>query len=454
LYYIKKSIGGDWGNSEIKKPREERHPILQWYDQVCLSQQETIKIPGVVASGPMTGAIEAYIQLAYNLYLLSHNEELQSRLIKRLKNLEAFPGAYYETYVYAALIKAGFDIEFEDESDGRSTHCECVAICRMTGNRYSVEAKSIRRNGALGAKENTTKKSLQGSIRDQMYDSLCKESHYPRIIFIDVNLPNPEKEKTPRWINEAVQSIKVAEEKITINQNPAPSAYVFFTNHPHHYQLAETDYGRSCVGVGFKIPDFGHGKVYKNLREMYYAKVKHSDIHHLMNSIKVHYDIPSTFDAEIPEFYFGDSSTPRLKIGHSYIVPDGQGGEVVGELTTATVSEQEKQVIGAFHIRENNRSIIAKCPISDEELLAYKKYPDTFFGVIRSQGRKIDDPFEMFEWMLESYKKTSKQKLLEFMKDHQDADALCVFSQEELAVLYCERCMYGLLAQQKNSSVA
>ena len=31
--YLKSIMGDEWGNSEIKKKYEERHPILQWYDK-------------------------------------------------------------------------------------------------------------------------------------------------------------------------------------------------------------------------------------------------------------------------------------------------------------------------------------------------------------------------------------------------------------------------------------
>ena len=34
-YYLKSTVGEEWGNSEIKKIFEERHPILQWYDKFC-----------------------------------------------------------------------------------------------------------------------------------------------------------------------------------------------------------------------------------------------------------------------------------------------------------------------------------------------------------------------------------------------------------------------------------
>ncbi|MGQ0666963.1 MAG: SEC-C metal-binding domain-containing protein [Nitrospiraceae bacterium] len=30
--YIKSSLGGEWGNTELRKPLAERHPILKWYE--------------------------------------------------------------------------------------------------------------------------------------------------------------------------------------------------------------------------------------------------------------------------------------------------------------------------------------------------------------------------------------------------------------------------------------
>ena len=46
--YIKQVLGSEWGNKELKKEFDKRHPILQWYDIVCRYQQKTIKQPGTV----------------------------------------------------------------------------------------------------------------------------------------------------------------------------------------------------------------------------------------------------------------------------------------------------------------------------------------------------------------------------------------------------------------------
>lgn len=115
--YIKRLLGSEWGTKELSKPELSRHPLLRMYGLVCKYQSDTISLPGKVHSAPMTGATAAYYGLAYNLYLLEHNVELQSRLIKRLKNPDQFQGAIYETFVTALFIRAGFDLRFEDETD-------------------------------------------------------------------------------------------------------------------------------------------------------------------------------------------------------------------------------------------------------------------------------------------------------------------------------------------------
>ena len=113
--YIKTKIGGDWGNNEIhNKPEDERHHILVWYQKLCLLQQKYRKKEGELFEAPITGAVKAYNELAYDLYCLDHHANLQQILIARLKNPDHnFYGVRYEIAVAAIMIRADFDIEFE-----------------------------------------------------------------------------------------------------------------------------------------------------------------------------------------------------------------------------------------------------------------------------------------------------------------------------------------------------
>jgi hypothetical protein len=126
--YIKTTLGKDWGNAEIAKPLGQRHQIMQWFDAFARYQQETIKTPGVVTGAKVTGLVACYLGLAYNLYLLAHNNELQERLVKRLLDPGNFQGAYYELIVANILIRAGFTLTLEDETVGDAKHCEFAAV--------------------------------------------------------------------------------------------------------------------------------------------------------------------------------------------------------------------------------------------------------------------------------------------------------------------------------------
>lgn len=436
LAYIRDALGGEWGNAELKKPFEKRHTVLQWYDRLCRYQQETIITPGAVHTAPMIGAVAAYINLAYNLYLLAHNIKIQSRLIERLRDERQFQGAHYETYVAAAFIKAGFELEFEDESDCSVSHCEFVATSPLTGTKYSVEAKS-RASGKATVK-----------IGDQLYAALRKQANHKRVIFIDINVPDAADDaESLRWLNEALADLKLKEETMTIDALPAPEAYVFLTNHPYHYSLDSTSVRHAVLSEGFKIPDFKLHASFDSLRAALRAREKHADMNHLMSSLRDHYEIPSTFDGEIPEFAFGES-VHRLKIGHKYLVPGEDGIEVPGELMEAVVVESEKLVYGIYKI-ENGQTLIITCPLTDDELSAYRRHPDTFFGVYKPPSKRTEDPLQLYDFFFNSYHNTSIDRLLDFMKDHPDFESLKALSEEELAITYCERLVYSILSMEK-----
>jgi hypothetical protein len=139
--YIKSALGSDWGNAELEKPPDKRHQLLNWYQETAKYINAHIKERGKVHVIPSVGIVSAYLQLAYNLYLVAHNKKLEERLVQRLKNPDQFLPAYYEAAVFGALIRAGFDLEFEDEADSSSTHCEVTATFRKSGRNFSVEVK-------------------------------------------------------------------------------------------------------------------------------------------------------------------------------------------------------------------------------------------------------------------------------------------------------------------------
>lgn len=235
MEYIAQTLGKDWGESEIKKPLEERHQILQWYHRLCQFRQTLKRDCNGFIGGVPNGVTNAYMLLAFDLYALRHHLALQSKVVNRLKNKVGFQGARYELFVAATFIKAGFDIDFEDESDGNSKHPEFIAKHRQTGQLVSVEAKSRHRPGILGfCHSPVTEGEPKASIKGLLDAAMEKPAKHPYVIFIDINLP-----PSSGSVFEATWFKEVAETATRVGRtaetDPAPFNQIVFTNHPFHY---------------------------------------------------------------------------------------------------------------------------------------------------------------------------------------------------------------------------
>lgn len=229
------------GKEDLKKPRSDQHPVTTWYQDSCSYKNPKIKVPGEITESKMIGAVSQYMWLAYSLYLMNHNEKLQEEMIKRLVIRDLFWGANYETRVLSSFILAGFEIEFEDESDVKCSHVEFIARHPITKKSFAVEAKARQPN-----KDNS-------KVNKQLQKALIKFTTHPRIVFIDLNLP--QKHSVAIWPEEIRQELKEQETRMTILGRPAPSAYVIISNHIHNTSLSDQS-GSAYLAIGFKIEDF------------------------------------------------------------------------------------------------------------------------------------------------------------------------------------------------------
>nr|WP_176054244.1 SEC-C domain-containing protein [Paraburkholderia caribensis] len=426
--YIRAAIGPGWGNAELKKPLAERHPILRWYDKVCEQQRLFIKEPGKVSSTAMTGAVAAYMHLAYDLYALDHNAELQTKLIGRLRNPENFAGARYEVQVAATLVRAGFTLKFEDESDRSTSHCEFTATSSRTGKQFSVEAK----------------RAESGRIIRQLVRALSKSANHTRIVFIELNDSDvPSGDALPGVAERAFNLLRRFE-FVDPQAKRLPPAYIFLTNFSAEHHLNDTQWRWFALGDGFHIHQFKMDHEFASLREAIDGRQAHIEMHDLLKSMRTHFNIPSTFDGENPEIAFLDSEA-RLLIGDRYTIPDENGIETEGVLTSAAVVESESVAMCAI-ATDDGRSVLVKMPLSDAEMAAWKSHPDTFFGEV-SRNRKTESALDLYDFLMESYAKTPKEKLLAFLTGAPDIEKLTSLEQPELATIYCERVASQLFAQ-------
>lgn len=434
--YIKMAMGIDWGSVELAKAFDQRHPILVWHHLRAEQLNRCPIEPGEVRSIPMTGAIAAYLRLAYDLYALDHNAELQEKLVNRLRNKDNFPGARYEVFVAATLIRAGFELEFENEDDGSTSHCEFTATYRETGKKFSVEAKH--------------RASSVFRLGRQLNRALAKKADHTRMVFIDINVPDDTTAiEVPAYMQRALADLRKFEGRI-INGKPLPDAYIVVTNTPWHHHLHASNFRCIAMAEGFQIQDFKIDTTFPSLRMAIDARERHIEMYDLIQSIKDHSDIPSTFDGEIPEFAFGGGEA-RLLIGQRYLVTDPDGNESPGLLTTATVAEGEQKAYCGLSFA-NGKAGIYTWPLSDLEMAAWRKHPDTFFGEVGQRSTKANDPIELYDFFHNSYRHTPKERLLEFMADALDIQGLKKLEQPHLASIYAERCVCSIVAQESQSA--
>jgi hypothetical protein len=430
--YMKQKLGGDWGNAEIAKPLAERHPLMQWYDTYCKYQQATIKTPGEVCNADVTGIVACYLGLAYSLYLLDHNVEIQERLIGRLKNPANFQGAFYELFVANVLIRAGFQLTLEDEGDVTSKHCEFAAVSRETGKKYWVEAKMGSVAGVLGKtrQDGGSGRKPLGRLIPHLNNALAKPAADDRLIFIDLNVePRFDRDNKPTWFDAAAKRIELYE----ANELPGGgSAYLFVTNIGFHRNFDSAP-APAMLPFGLGIPDFNRPG-YLRLSEIYRQKRKHIDAHQIGESFLNYTKFPTTFDGSLPSEAFGAASS-RVKIGESYLFKDVGGVDMVGTVTYATVHESEKKAAIAVTFTDGTSRILMQ-PMTDAEFRDYKAHPDAYFGKILPVSKKAENQYDLFEFFVEANKGLSRGTLLQRLGRPADFDPNV--SDTDLLAEYCE----------------
>ena len=237
--YMKSVTGAEWGNAELDKSPDNQHQIIKLYRKVAEIQKTQAKNKDGLYVLDKTGSLQAWYQLAYDLHVLSHYSTLHELVLKRLKLKDQYQGARYELSVTAAMIRAGFEIEHQDEQDISSKHYEFTATHNRTGQKVAVEAKSKHRPGVLdypGERSDTNQPKIY--IGDPLGRALKKPSKYPLVVFVDLNLPPMEEDfQNSQWIRELKKTISNKEKQY---KDGMPANAFIFTNHPHHYEDEET----------------------------------------------------------------------------------------------------------------------------------------------------------------------------------------------------------------------
>ncbi|MEQ8396176.1 MAG: hypothetical protein RIC54_22775 [Thalassobaculum sp.] len=431
--YIKKTLGGEWGQAELGKSLADRHPILQWYDAFLHHKAGNPKGSNGLHSGPITGAVRCYLGLAYSLYLLSHNVELQARLVARLKDVKQFQGAYYELIVANCLIRAGFLLELEDEADEDMKHCEFAARSQTTGKRYWVEAKMRSVAGRLGKtkQDGTTSKDPTSQMTKHIRGAFGKPAPDERMIFVDLNTEPESGGGEPMWADKAIRRLTDSER----GRGDGQAAYIFTTNMPFHLMLASPDPGAAVLAYGMGIPDFAKPEK-QRISEWYRQKQKHIDAYNVLRAIQSYPQIPETFDGRPASEVFDKSR--RLRIGDTYFFEDAGENGLVGEVTSVAVGEEDKELYVAVLPKDGSDGVILTKSITESELEDYRKYGDAYFGAKEVTRSEAKDIHELYESMVKSYVDSPLERLLELAEGRPDIKHLKSLGRDDIVLELCE----------------
>lgn len=427
-------LGDDWWRGEVAKPLENQHPVVAWLSNAIEQAKESKFLNGKVAVRS-TGALSSYMQFAYCLYALKHSTQVESLLIARIKNSAGFSGATHEVRVAAWLLRAGFTLELEDETDRRSTHVEFVATHLATGTKYSVEAK--RREG------------VRLNVNKLLHSALKKKADHPRIVFIDTN------DRRQEFHRYEQLPIPLAETKALLSryaEDPVgrtlPEAYVVALHCPQEHHLNAVDVPISLLFLGFRIEDFQPG--HKTFLEQVLIWRRHLPVFELIDSMSEHLKIPVSFDGDADAFAIQPPAS-RLQIGSRFMVTGPGGENIEGFLESGVVMPEQHQAYCVVVAIDGNR-FMCTVPLTEVEVEVYKQHPSTFFGVIdHNAGRKpLKTPIDHFKFFWAAAGDTPKEKILEWMSEAPNLGELSMLSQEELATRYCARMAELMMAGAKN----
>jgi hypothetical protein len=285
-------------------------------------------------------------------------------------------------------------------------------VSKRTGKKYWVEAKMRAVIGLLGKdrSDGTPDPNPISQMVRQLNNALRKPAADDRLIFIDLNTdPAMSADGKPAWAKRALARLEQFESR---ELGSGLNAYVFLTNAPFHRALdAAMHIALAAFGLG--IPDFHRPGAYR-LTEIYRRKRKHIDAHYIAEAFVKYPQLPTTFDGSLPSESFDGNR--RVMIGETYVFEGVKNlagdGDLIATVTTASVLEPEKQAYIGVTDQDGRSQILAE-PMTDQQIADYKAHPEAYFGKLQYVGKKVNGPYELFEFFMESYKSLSRAVLLE-----------------------------------------
>mgnify|MGYP001324578225 CR=1 FL=1 len=246
--HLKYVLGPEWGKRQVALPREKQHVVVRWMFDAAEYHRTLLPAghrDGDLFNVPPSGSAMEMLSLADDVYRLSLIERLPTRVLKRLRAPGSFQGMRYELSLAAAFTRAGFTVDWLDETSTK--HGE-FTISFGGKDPVLVEAKSRHRPGTMHQPGlQTDHAEMRADVIGLYARALKKETKgLPFLICIDVNLPHREEERNrmPSW---AEHVRPLLDERPPTQETPAKEFCLAFTNLNWHYSSHRRASGGSWI---------------------------------------------------------------------------------------------------------------------------------------------------------------------------------------------------------------
>ena len=259
---VVKTLTREWFEQQLLLPVKNQNAIVKWRAAML----ELLRRPGdanddLSTGHTLTGPTKAYLCFGYDLYWLQLVHRLPESLIGRLKDFRAFQGARYEVLVAAVFVRAGFEIEWIDDTKASGKHPEFIATHKRTGKKVGVETKSRQRPGAMNYIGTVTPEMhVKGDVFE-LYEKAIQQAPsggIPFLIFIDPNVPDSPQKGLPSYSDIPIDTVpwmKEIRDRLLEIWNaaaePTPESAVLITNLAFYYGDNESP---SPTGMGAFFP--------------------------------------------------------------------------------------------------------------------------------------------------------------------------------------------------------
>lgn len=413
LDHLKDKIGRPWA---VQAQRDGKsHPIFDWLKTMSQTASELRRPGRQIFSSSCRGHLGALWRLGYALYLIEHHDQLDEKLIKRLRSSRSFFSAYHETRIAAAFAVGGLDIKMAEIRRSSFPTPEFWATSRK-GRKFAVEAK--RKSNWKSDTSSVSlefKNELRQWLRDQIYACSKKRLNDPVYCFelsLDAGFDESQWTEVAAYI---VECLKEAQD-IRVRGDETRPAYVIITNDADVLSATPPEINRFAQLTAFNMSNWFEVGEEVETEKAFDAQDEHREIATVFKCYEEVDEIPQSFDG-VPVFFDdeGNELPIQVKIGTQIEYPDDSDrirrGVVYDICSTGNEAKACVESDGEHHI--------VAVPLLPHEIEAVAKYGDAVFGKPETKPRNLNgDPLAFYDWILGVYQDYDRKALLIQLGEH------------------------------------